>query len=181
MREGSPFAYSAHLLTYAGENTMSPMTFRNSKIIYYGPHTCENCGVMIVRMGTEWGGTAFTNPEGPIYPNTEWHPHVCDPKLVQERRGMAASSRVTEDFPNANAVMVGQLGFIVLGERLRSDVQGDKYLVVSPCSSWFDTENEAWIGALDRIQRGLPTWQIDLSKYGVHSRFSDDLSRLPEC
>lgn len=33
-------------------------------------------------MGTEFGGNAFTYPSGPIYPNTEWHPHVCDPKLA---------------------------------------------------------------------------------------------------
>lgn len=58
------------------------LTFRSSKIIYYGPHACENCGVSICRMGREWGGNAFTYVQGPIYPNSEWHPHVCDPKLV---------------------------------------------------------------------------------------------------
>jgi hypothetical protein len=60
------------------------VTFRNSKIIYYGPHACENCGATIAKMGSEWGGTAFTYPDGPIYPNTEWHPHVCDQALVAE-------------------------------------------------------------------------------------------------
>lgn len=60
-----------------------PVTFRNSKIVYYGPHSCENCGVLIAKMGHEWGGNAFTYPEGPIYPNTEWHPHVCDPANVE--------------------------------------------------------------------------------------------------
>ena len=58
------------------------LTFRNSRIIYYGPHACSNCGVQICKMGWEFGGNAFTYPEGPIYPNTEWHPHVCDPKVV---------------------------------------------------------------------------------------------------
>ena|ERR1700761_4123640 len=63
-----------------------PLTFRNSKIIYYGPHECANCGMMICKMGHEFGGTAFTYPDdGPIYPNTEWHPHVCDPELVAMR------------------------------------------------------------------------------------------------
>lgn len=58
------------------------MTFRNSRIIYYGPHDCERCGVTICKMGHEFGWNAFTYPEGPIYPNTEWHPHVCDPRRV---------------------------------------------------------------------------------------------------
>jgi hypothetical protein len=31
-------------------------------------------------MGREFGGNAFTYPDGPIYPNTEWHAHVCDPE-----------------------------------------------------------------------------------------------------
>lgn len=156
-------------------------TFRNSKIMYYGPHTCDNCGVMIVRMGTEWGGTAFTNPEGPIYPNTEWHPHVCDQKLVQQRKGLSASSFVTETFREANAVLIGAMGFIILGERLRGDTQGGTYLVVSPNLTFYDTEDAAWCGALERLQKGNPSWHIDLSKYGVHARFSDDLEKLPEC
>jgi len=58
------------------------LTFRSSRIIYYGPHACENCGIIICKMGREFGGNAFTYPSGPIYPNTEWHPHVCDPKRV---------------------------------------------------------------------------------------------------
>lgn len=98
---------------------MATVTFRNSKIVYYGPHTCENCGQMIVKMGTEWGGTAFTNPEGPIYPNTEWHPHVCDPDLVRERKGLSAASVTTEAFPNAHAVLLNKRGWqrwLILGE-----------------------------------------------------------------
>lgn len=56
------------------------LTFRSSKVIYYGPHACDNCGSMVVKMGREFGGNTFDNPSGPIYPNTEWYPHVCDPK-----------------------------------------------------------------------------------------------------
>lgn len=59
-----------------------PLSFRSSRIVYYGPHECSNCGVMIAKMGHQFGGNAFTYPSGPIYPNTEWHPHVCDPELV---------------------------------------------------------------------------------------------------
>lgn len=61
---------------------MSNMTFRNSRIVYYGPHACENCGLMVCKMGKEFGGNTFLYPDGPIYPNTEWRPHVCDPKRV---------------------------------------------------------------------------------------------------
>ena len=60
------------------------LTFRSSRIIYYGPHKCANCGVLICKMGHQFGGNAFTYPDGPIYPNTEWHPHVCDPRRVAE-------------------------------------------------------------------------------------------------
>lgn len=65
------------------------ITFRSSRIVYYGPHSCENCGATIAKMGQEWGGTAFTYPEGPIYPNTEWHPHVCDPATVKRKASPA--------------------------------------------------------------------------------------------
>lgn len=61
-----------------------PITFRSSRIVYYGPHSCDNCGAMVCRMGLEFGGNRFDYPEGPIYPNTEWHPHVCDPKAPKK-------------------------------------------------------------------------------------------------
>lgn len=70
---------------------MNHLTFRSSRIVYYGPHACNNCGAMICKMGFDFGGNAFTYPEGPIYPNTEWHPHVCDPKAVQKFKQMEAS------------------------------------------------------------------------------------------
>ena len=63
---------------------MANLTFRNSKIIYYGPHACDNCGAVVCKMGAEFGGNTFTYPDGPIYPNTEWHPHVCDPVRVRQ-------------------------------------------------------------------------------------------------
>lgn len=57
--------------------------FRSAKIIYYGPHPCDNCGVIICKTGREFGGNAFTYPDGPIYPNTEWQPHICHPENVE--------------------------------------------------------------------------------------------------
>lgn len=160
---------------------MTPISWRSSRIAYYGPHSCENCGVNICKMGTEWGGNAFTYPTGPIFPNTEWHPHVCDPNLVRERKAMIAAARVAQDFPNAHAHSVGKLGFVILGEDIPEGVQGGQYLVVSINQTFYDTMEAAWAGALERIERGLPSWHIDLSRYNENSTFGDDLERLPEC
>ncbi|HXI43889.1 MAG TPA: hypothetical protein VNH83_28160 [Bryobacteraceae bacterium] len=50
-------------------------------------------------MGTEFGGNAFTYPEGPIYPNTEWHPHVCDPKMVAKHAELSGVTLETINDP----------------------------------------------------------------------------------
>jgi hypothetical protein len=71
------------------------ITFRNSKIVYYGPHACSNCGMLIVKAASESGGAVFTAPDGPVYPNTEWHPHICDPVAVRrqnELRGIPSGA-----------------------------------------------------------------------------------------
>lgn len=86
---------------------MQGMTFRSSKIIYYGPHECSGCGQKICKMGHEFGGNAFTYPEGPIYPNTEWHVHVCDPKTSYRHKGLKAKERVLQKYPNAAVECVG--------------------------------------------------------------------------
>ena len=46
--------------------------------VFYGPHECGDCGKLIVKASYTQGGEAFDQPEGPIYPNTEWHRHNCD-------------------------------------------------------------------------------------------------------
>ena len=157
---------------------MTPLTFRNSKIVYYGPHSCENCGAAIVKMGREWGGTAFNHPEGPIYPNTEWHPHVCDPAMVKKQIGDRAAARVTQDWPNAHAYQVGELGYVILAEPCAPDAR--YALVISPNCNYHDTDESAWAAALRRQTENLPTWHLDLGKY-QNAKFSDDLQRLPEC
>lgn len=78
---------------------MTNLTFRSSRIIYYGPHACEHCGESICRMGHEFGGNAFTYPSGLIYPNTEWHPHVCDPKRVAALPGDGRAVAPSEAVP----------------------------------------------------------------------------------
>ena len=55
-------------------------------IIFYGPHACEDCGVMIAKASREQGGEAFDYPEGPIYPNTPWAPHVHRPVTADEKK-----------------------------------------------------------------------------------------------
>jgi hypothetical protein len=80
------------------------LTFRNSKIVYYGPHPCDNCSAMIVKMGAEWGGTAFNAPDGFVYPNTEWHPHVCDPAdVVKQKRSLEQSYTKPDALVGINA------------------------------------------------------------------------------
>ena len=75
------------------------MTFRSSRIIYYGPRACQNCGVLICKMGQAFGGNAFTYPDGPIYPNTEWHPHVCDLRRAAMLPSKAQDSAQPPDSP----------------------------------------------------------------------------------
>lgn len=47
------------------------------RAIYYGPHACDKCGKMICRLALEQGGEKFDYPEGPVYPNSKWNPHIC--------------------------------------------------------------------------------------------------------
>ncbi len=160
---------------------MTPISFRSSRITYYGPYSCENCGIQIVRMGSEWGGTAFTNPTGPIYPNSEWAPHVCDPDFVKQRASLAAANRVAANYPNAHAHKVGKMGFVILGEDIPPNVAGGQYLVVSANQTFYDTMEAAWAGALERMENGWPSWHIYLSKYNENSTLGDDLEQLPQC
>ena len=124
---------------------MSPITFRNSKIVYYGPHVCENCGAMIVKMGHDWGGTAFTNPEGPIYPNTEWFPHVCDQHLVFAYKGECAKRCVLNVHGGAIATKMPVIGNYCVTE------EGD---VLTSSTTHFMTEWDAWLNAYYRLERG---------------------------
>ena len=160
---------------------MSPTSWRSSRVTYYGPQNCENCGVQIVKMGREWGGNSFTYPKEPIYPNTEWAPHVCDPDFVKKRESLVAANRVAADYPNAHAHMVGKMGFVILGEEIPPNTAGGQYLVVSANQTFYDTMEAAWAGALERQTNGWPSWHIDLSRYNENSTFGNDLEKLPQC
>lgn len=135
---------------------MAPLTFRNSKIIYYGPHPCDNCGIDVAKMGNEWGGTAFTYPSGPVYPNTEWHPHVCDPFEVRNKLGREAKDRQLAKWPDAAPLQVNGM-FVIVAYANKAD---SVPTVISHNCSFYDTELSAWAGADERDQRGNPTWRM---------------------
>ncbi len=139
---------------------MAPLTFRNSKITYYGPHPCANCGVSVARMGDDWGGTAFTYPLGPIYPNTEWHPHVCDPFEVRAKLGREARERQLKAWPSAHPVKVRELGYVIASGNV--DNPDNQYLHVISChATFYDTELSAWQDAQHRQDKDYPTWWMD--------------------
>jgi hypothetical protein len=118
------------------------LTFRSSKIVYYGPHACSQCGLMICKMGQEFGGNAFTYPDGPIYPNTEWHVHVCNPRDIQRQKAIPAKNRVIEKHPTAQAVKAENLGWFITAA-------SDNCL--SGVQTYYDTEDAAWIGAKSKV------------------------------
>lgn len=174
------------------------ISFRSSAIVYYGPHSCENCGEKIVKAGREFGGTVFSQPEGHIYPNTEWRPHFCDPMVVRKRVSASDSNSVVHDWPHANPWPIGEENFIILGEYVddpRHSPKGmpaDLYqqklqrlehvLVVSCNQTFYDTIEAAWAGAAERRGKNYPTWHINLLEYGPNTVFTSELlDSLPEC
>lgn len=174
------------------------ISFRSSSIVYYGPQECYNCGEMVVKAGNEFGGTIFSHPTEPIYPNTEWRPHVCDPMVVRKRRGGHHIARVQTDWPYANVWPIGQENYIVLGEYVEdprvategmsADLYNQKLdrlkhvLVISCNQTFYDTPEAAWAGAVERKEKNYPTWHINLLEYRPDSTFTTELlDRLPEC
>lgn len=117
------------------------LTFRNSKIVYYGPHACNQCGAMICKMAQGYGGNAFTYPDGPIYPNTEWHVHVCNPKDILHNKGIYSKERVITIHPTAHSVHPGSLGWFITAETANC---------LSGVQTYYDSEDAAWIGAKQR-------------------------------
>jgi len=131
---------------------MSSLSFRNSKVVYYGPHPCDNCGETICRAGNEYGSSSFTYPTYPIYPNTEWNPHLCNPHDVRDQRGREAREEVLRIFPDACPLKIRDM-FVLSRDGGR--------LIISPNQTFFDTVLAAWLGAKDRAERNLPTWELD--------------------
>lgn len=183
------------------------ISFRSSAVVYYGPHSCDECGEMVVKAGREFGGTVFSQPDGPIYPNTEWRPHLCDPMVVRKREGEGYSRATRHEWPTANIWVIGgntpSPTYIVLGEFVDYERMMEQWrnrnaarekgtpeyanrlehvLAISVNHTFYDTPEAAWKGAIERRDRELPTWHINLLKYGDHTEFTTDLlNRLPEC
>ena len=145
---------------------MAAMTFRNSRIIYYGPHPCSNCGVNITKMSDEFGGTAFTYPQGPVYPNTEWAPHVCDPQEIYEKEANKCRQEVLLEYPDAIPYKVAKLGWVILGGPPPEGIC-DVAVAVSLNQSYCDYPSTAWRSAFERNQKDYPTWKVKLYK-GKH-------------
>jgi hypothetical protein len=69
--------------------------------IFYGPHACSDCKKLIVKASREEGGAAFDQPDGPIYPNTEWQRHNCQPN---HQDATEAGHLPTTDCPTCDAL-----------------------------------------------------------------------------
>jgi hypothetical protein len=55
---------------------------RMRKVVWYGPHPCEECGETIIRSSKETGRVALDAPFDHHYPNFKWCRHRC----TKERR-----------------------------------------------------------------------------------------------
>jgi excisionase family DNA binding protein len=96
----------ADLETYLAaraRNDNKAMTHLDPSVVYYGPHACPQCGQMIVKVAEETGGAAFSVPDGPIYPNSAWQPHVCDPAARATWPGAVFSFTAPVAIPNRSA------------------------------------------------------------------------------
>jgi hypothetical protein len=156
---------------------MSNLTFRSSRIRYYGPHDCVNCGRSITKMADAFGGSSFNYPKGPIYPNTEWHSHVCDPADVSKLAGSGAATEVRRVWPTAESFKCGTKGWVITAN---SSFDLENLTVLSPNQTYYDTPWAAWTGAKNRQVSGRLPWKLDrtTAEQGV---LSEDLMRLPEC
>lgn len=62
----------------------------HDRVVFYGPHACDKCAVLICKMGREFGTDSFDYPQGPIYPNAKWIPHVCQQADIEKVNGLRA-------------------------------------------------------------------------------------------
>jgi hypothetical protein len=102
-------------------------------------------------MGTEFGGNAFTAPTPPIYPNTEWHIHVCDPALAEMHpkaanpKASLAKSKVEASFPGAIAYQF-EPGWVIVDNSPSANSCNSGY--GRPLTDeYFDSIEQAWEAA----------------------------------
>jgi hypothetical protein len=135
---------------------MSALSFRNSKIVYYGPHPCDNCGITICKAGPEYGGSSFTYPSGPLYPNTEWSPHFCNPQDVFVLGAKLKRDAILPTYPESGPALVASLGYVILCDR--NDPSSE---VISANQTYGHSEWDAWSSAWERHQNNWPSWRLD--------------------
>lgn len=142
------------------------LTFRSSKIVYYGPHLCNQCGSLICKMAQGYGGNAFTYPSGPIYPNTEWHVHVCNPKEIIKQKAFYAEARVKEVHPTAHSVESENLGW-----EITSDIEAGTFHL-SGVNTYYGSAEAAWIGAKAKVfpTEGEASPEYDIIKSDLQPR-----------
>lgn len=76
-------------------------------------------------------------------------------------QGLAARDRVLRKWPNAHAVQVGKLGWVVLGEEDTKNRVSASYaypLAITHNCTFCTTEIGAWLDADERDAKGHPTW-----------------------
>lgn len=65
---------------------------RNRKVVWYGPHECNNCGATIVKSSHNQGGIELDAPFDHHYPNHRWVLHRCNkPEVPQAAKTVAKS------------------------------------------------------------------------------------------
>lgn len=75
---------------------MSADAARDPGITFYGPYPCEHCGRFIVKASREHGGAEFDSPDGPVYPNTKWVPHLHREPDLREQQKLGYSLQPSE-------------------------------------------------------------------------------------
>ena len=123
-------------------STKKHLTFRSQELVYYGPFQCEYCGVTICRMAKDQGGNSFTYPDGPIYPNTIWESHICNPAAVLAMRVKRAKEVVQARFPKAVPYEYKDRDHWAI-------LQGPGGLAIGRQEVWCTTEDDAWLYAAD--------------------------------
>lgn len=133
------------------------LTFRSSEIAYYGPYNCPYCDVLICCMAKDQGGNSFTYPEGPIYPNTIWNSHICNPEAVFATRVTKAKTFVLKKYPNATANFNEERKHwdVFKNDSTMSSFNSAAYVTqLGTANIWCMTEADAWIVAAESLGFG---------------------------
>lgn len=92
MKKHRPQVGGFYVLYEDGYHSFSPSTafesgYISTHVVFYGPHACSQCGILICKMGREYGSETYTYPEGPVYPNSDWDMHICQQRDIEHVNG----------------------------------------------------------------------------------------------